>query len=193
MKFQLPPCPLPLSLSLTTSYSTRASNLFCSPSLKFQFCPGSGSGSGSIFLFSPRPFSFLSKSPFLIPGKKRLGPNRMSAPPRSQPPWQPPPQADGDAELPPLKIFNSLTRTKNSFVPLDWKNKRVTWYACGPTVYDDAHLGHARNYVSTDILRRILRDYFKFEVDFVMNITDVDDKVRLRIDRRRVFRGRFWL
>lgn len=104
----------------------------------------------------------------------------MSAPPRSQPPWQPPPQADGDAELPPLKIFNSLTRTKNSFVPLDWKNKRVTWYACGPTVYDDAHLGHARNYVSTDILRRILRDYFKFEVDFVMNITDVDDKIIVR-------------
>ena len=46
-------------------------------------------------------------------------------------------------------------------------------------MYDDAHLGHARNYVSTDILRRILRDYFKFDVDFVMNITDVDDKVCL--------------
>jgi len=51
------------------------------------------------------------------------------------------------------------------------------WYACGPTVYDDAHLGHARNYVSTDIIRRIMRDYFKFDVNFVMNITDVDDKV----------------
>ncbi|KAI4121888.1 MAG: hypothetical protein LQ347_006711 [Umbilicaria vellea] len=44
-------------------------------------------------------------------------------------------------------------------------------------VYDDAHLGHARNYVSTDIIRRILRDYFKFQVNFVMNITDVDDKI----------------
>jgi len=44
-------------------------------------------------------------------------------------------------------------------------------------VYDDAHLGHARNYVSTDIIRRILRDYFEYDVKFVMNITDVDDKV----------------
>lgn len=44
-------------------------------------------------------------------------------------------------------------------------------------MYDDAHLGHARNYVSTDIIRRIMRDYFKFDVRFVMNITDVDDKV----------------
>lgn len=46
-------------------------------------------------------------------------------------------------------------------------------------MYDDAHLGHARNYVSTDIIRRIMRDYFKFDVNFVMNITDVDDKVRI--------------
>lgn len=54
----------------------------------------------------------------------------------------------------------------------------MTWYVCGPTVYDDAHVGHARNYVSTDIIRRIMRDYFKFDVKFVMNVTDVDDKVR---------------
>jgi cysteinyl-tRNA synthetase len=47
-------------------------------------------------------------------------------------------------------------------------------------VYDDAHLGHARNYVTTDIIRRILRDYFKYKVNFVMNITDVDDKIILR-------------
>ena len=46
-------------------------------------------------------------------------------------------------------------------------------------MYDDAHLGHARNYVSTDIIRRIMRDFFKYDVKFVMNITDVDDKVRL--------------
>ena len=54
----------------------------------------------------------------------------------------------------------------------------MTWYVCGPTVYDDAHVGHARNYVSTDIIRRIMQDYFKFDVNFVMNVTDVDDKVR---------------
>lgn len=111
----------------------------------------------------------LSLHPFLT--------RTMATAARQQPPWQPPPPADPEAKLPPLKIWNSLTRTKTPFVPLDWKNRRVTWYACGPTVYDDAHLGHARNYVSTDILRRILRDYFKFKVQFVMNMTDVDDKV----------------
>lgn len=95
---------------------------------------------------------------------------------RQQPPWQQPP-AHPDTRLPPLKVWNSLTRSKTPFVPLDPKGRKVKWYACGPTVYDDAHLGHARNYVSTDILRRILRDYFKFDVEFVMNITDVDDKV----------------
>lgn len=70
-----------------------------------------------------------------------------------------------------------MTRQKTPFVPINSKAREVTWYACGPTVYDDAHLGHARNYVTTDIIRRILRDYFKFNVKFVMNITDVDDKV----------------
>jgi cysteinyl-tRNA synthetase len=44
-------------------------------------------------------------------------------------------------------------------------------------VYDDAHVGHARNYVSTDIIRRVLAHYFNFDVEFIMNITDVDDKV----------------
>ena len=102
----------------------------------------------------------------------------MAASTRQQPPWQAPPSPDSEARLPSLRIFNSLTRSKTLFVPLDWKNRIVSWYACGPTVYDDAHLGHARNYVSTDIIRRILRDYFQYKVNFVMNITDVDDKVR---------------
>ena len=95
-----------------------------------------------------------------------------------QPPWhQPNLSTSASSRLPPLKIWNSLTRSKTPFVPLDPEGRKVTWYACGPTVYDDSHLGHARNYVTTDILRRILRDYFKFDVRFVMNITDVDDKV----------------
>ncbi|OJD20834.1 cysteine-tRNA ligase [Blastomyces percursus] len=97
---------------------------------------------------------------------------------RQQPPWnQPKPHAESASRLPPLKIYNSLTRSKVPFVPLDPNGRTVTWYACGPTVYDDAHLGHARNYVSNDILRRIMRDYFKFDVKFIMNITDVDDKI----------------
>jgi len=56
----------------------------------------------------------------------------------------------------------------------------VTWYACGSTVYEDAHLGHAKNYVSTDIVRRIMKDYFGFRVGFVMNTTDIDDKIILQ-------------
>jgi cysteinyl-tRNA synthetase len=93
-----------------------------------------------------------------------------------QPPWKEPNLPEG-IDLPPLKIYNSLTRSKTPFIPIKAKEKEISWYACGPTVYDDAHLGHARNYVTTDIIRRILRDYFKFKVKFVMNITDVDDKV----------------
>ncbi|CRG87280.1 cysteinyl-tRNA synthetase [Talaromyces islandicus] len=98
---------------------------------------------------------------------------------RQQPAWQQP-TLQPDVKLPPLKVYNSLTKTKVPFVPIDPKGRKVTWYACGPTVYDDSHLGHARNYVTTDIIRRILRDYFKFDVEFVMNITDVDDKIILR-------------
>ena len=102
---------------------------------------------------------------------------RNMATARQQPPWQPPPEPSPGSNLPSLKIYNSLTKKQNPFVPIDSKNRKVTWYACGPTVYDDAHLGHARNYVSTDIIRRIMKDYFKFDVRYVMNITDVDDKV----------------
>ncbi|PGH34382.1 cysteine-tRNA ligase [[Emmonsia] crescens] len=95
-----------------------------------------------------------------------------------QAPWAQPLSHPG-TNLPPLEIYNSLTRSKNTFIPKDPEGRRVAWYSCGPTVYDDAHLGHARNYVTTDIIRRIMQDYFNFEVQFVMNITDVDDKVLL--------------
>ena len=54
---------------------------------------------------------------------------------------------------------------------------QITWYQCGPTVYDDSHMGHARNYVSFDIIRRIMTDYFGYDVRQVMNITDIDDKI----------------
>jgi cysteinyl-tRNA synthetase len=100
----------------------------------------------------------------------------MAAQGRQQPPWTAP-TASPDVKLPSLKVFNSLTKSKTEFVPLDPSGKKVTWYSCGPTVYDDAHLGHARNYVTVDVIRRIMTDYFGWEIDFVMNITDVDDKV----------------
>lgn len=96
---------------------------------------------------------------------------------REQPPWTCPPAPAAGVSLPPLKIYNSLTRKKETFVPIDPGGKKVTWYCCGPTVYDAGHLGHARNYVTTDVLRRIMRDYFGFDVKFVQNVTDVDDKV----------------
>ncbi len=112
-----------------------------------------------------------------LPAQSESLQRTMATASRQQPPWEPPSTPNTDASLPPLKIWNSLTRSKTPFIPIDWKNRTVTWYACGPTVYDDAHLGHARNYVSTDIIRRIMRDYFKYNVKFVMNITDVDDKV----------------
>ncbi|PUU73150.1 tRNA synthetases class I (C) catalytic domain-domain-containing protein, partial [Tuber borchii] len=76
-----------------------------------------------------------------------------------------------------LCIHNSLTKEKNLFVPIDPSGREITWYCYGSTVYDAGHLGHARNYVPTDVLRRILRDYFGFKVQFVPNVTDVDDKV----------------
>ncbi|KAL9098951.1 MAG: hypothetical protein Q9163_005480 [Psora crenata] len=104
----------------------------------------------------------------------------MASSAREQPPWQRPPPHPSHTELPPLKIWNSLTRSKTPFIPVDPNGRKVTWYACGPTVYDDAHLGHARNYVTSDILRRIMRDYFGFDVQYVMNITDIDDKIILR-------------
>ena len=74
-----------------------------------------------------------------------------------------------------LKIYNSLTRKKEIFTPQNGMN--ITWYSCGPTVYDASHMGHARSYMSFDILRRVLRDYFGYDITYVMNITDIDDKI----------------
>jgi len=70
-----------------------------------------------------------------------------------------------------LRVYNSLTNTAEPLVKRD-----LTWYTCGPTVYDDSHLGHARNYVSNDILRRIMK-HFGYSVTFAMNITNIDDKI----------------
>lgn len=76
-----------------------------------------------------------------------------------------------------MQVFNSLTKTLVPFSGPNLEKKALTWYICGPTVYDSAHLGHARNYVSFDIIHRILRDYFNYDVNLVMNITDIDDKI----------------
>lgn len=73
----------------------------------------------------------------------------------------------------PLKLYNTLTRKKEAFIPI--KGKEVKMYSCGPTVYDFAHIGNFRAYVCSDILKRYLK-YSGFKVRHVMNITDVDDK-----------------
>ena len=75
-----------------------------------------------------------------------------------------------------LKISNTLTRAKELFKPINSKN--VTMYACGPTVYDDPHVGNARSLVVFDLLFRVLKKiYGENNVTYVRNITDVDDKI----------------
>jgi cysteinyl-tRNA synthetase len=69
-----------------------------------------------------------------------------------------------------LKLYNSLTRNKDEFKPL--QEDRVGMYVCGPTVYGHAHLGHAKSYVSLDVLLRYLH-YLGYNVTYVQNITDV--------------------
>ena len=78
-----------------------------------------------------------------------------------------------------LRLYNTLTRSKEEFRPLDPRNVRL--YVCGPTVYDFAHIGNARPAVVFDVLFRLLRDYYGPEhVTYVRNITDVDDKINAR-------------
>lgn len=72
-----------------------------------------------------------------------------------------------------LRFFNTLTRKKETFTPLE--KGKVRMYTCGPTVYDFAHIGNFRTFVFEDVLRRWL-EYRGYEVKHVMNITDVDDK-----------------
>jgi len=78
-----------------------------------------------------------------------------------------------------LRLYNTLTRTKEVFTPLDPKNVRM--YVCGPTVYDYAHIGNARPVVVFDVLFRLLRQiHGEAHVTYVRNITDVDDKINTR-------------
>lgn len=74
----------------------------------------------------------------------------------------------------PILIYNSLSRRKEEFSPL--KPPKVNIYACGVTVYDESHIGHARSLYIFDVIRRYLK-YRGFKVRFVRNITDIDDKI----------------
>ncbi len=73
-----------------------------------------------------------------------------------------------------IKIHNTLTGKKEEFKPI--KKDRVGMYVCGPTVYDDPHIGHARSAYIFDVIRRYFK-YKKIKVKFVRNVTDVDDKI----------------
>ncbi|MGN6534892.1 MAG: cysteine--tRNA ligase [Mesorhizobium sp.] len=78
-----------------------------------------------------------------------------------------------------LRLYNTLTRAKEDFVPIDTENVRM--YVCGPTVYDFAHIGNARPVIVFDVLYRLLRHLYGADhVTYVRNITDVDDKINAR-------------
>jgi cysteinyl-tRNA synthetase len=82
-----------------------------------------------------------------------------------------------------LRLYNTLTRTKEDFVPIDPANVRM--YVCGPTVYDFAHIGNARPVIVFDVLFRLLRHlYGEDHVTYVRNITDIDDKINARAAER---------
>src|ERR1700729_1727270 len=100
----------------------------------------------------------------------------MKPPPR--------PQDETTAETKParLRLYNTLTRGKEDFAPIDPKAVRL--YVCGPTVYDFAHIGNARPVIVFDVLFRLLRHVYGADhVAYVRNITDVDDKINDRAAR----------
>ena len=81
-----------------------------------------------------------------------------------------------------LRLYDTLTKEKRPFAPLDPKNVRM--YVCGPTVYDFAHIGNARPIIVFDVLFRLLRHVYGADhVTYVRNITDVDDKINARAAR----------
>jgi cysteinyl-tRNA synthetase len=76
---------------------------------------------------------------------------------------------------PDFQLYNSMTRAVEPLKPLDPAGKRVSLYVCGPTIYNYGHIGNFRTYVAVDLLRRALK-HFGYQVDHVMQFTDVDDK-----------------
>ena len=93
-----------------------------------------------------------------------------------------------------LKLFNTLARSVQEFVPLNPEKKKVGMYCCGPTVYDFAHIGNWRTFVFADLVRRTL-EFSGYDVRHVMNITDIEDKIIKRVRENkttlREFTGKF--
>ena len=84
-----------------------------------------------------------------------------------------------------LRLYDTLEGTVRAFEPM--VANQVKLYVCGPTVYDDAHLGHARCYMTWDVLYRYLTN-LGYSVTYVRNITDVDDKIILRARRNHLLK-----
>ncbi len=82
-----------------------------------------------------------------------------------------------------MKVYNTLTRQKEEFIPME--EGKVKMYVCGPTVYDYIHIGNARPYVVFDTVRRYM-EYKGYEVKYVQNFTDVDDKIINRANKEGV-------
>jgi len=76
-----------------------------------------------------------------------------------------------------MKIYNTLTKQKEEFTPIE--EKKVRMFVCGPTVYDYVHIGNARTFVFFDVVGRYL-EYKNYELNYVQNITDIDDKIIAR-------------
>ncbi|NWF95894.1 MAG: cysteine--tRNA ligase [Candidatus Thorarchaeota archaeon] len=85
-----------------------------------------------------------------------------------------------------MRVYNTLSRTKEDFEPLD--GNRVRIYVCGPTVYDYPHIGNARSFVAFDTVRRYL-EFRGYRVDYLVNLTDVDDKMIRRANEEGVSLG----
>src|SRR5574344_2108554 len=82
-----------------------------------------------------------------------------------------------------MRLHNTFTGQVEEFKPID--GNKVKMYVCGPTVYDNAHLGHARCYITWDVLYRYLK--FKgYDVTYCRNVTDVDDKILKKADSQNV-------
>ena len=92
----------------------------------------------------------------------------------------------GDFERSKLVVRNSLTDTKEPLIPSEGNIIRM--YVCGPTVYSVSHMGHARTFLGFDILRRILEKYFRFNVLYQLNVTDIDDKIILTARKNELVR-----
>lgn len=84
--------------------------------------------------------------------------------------------AAAPSDAPPLQLYNTLSRQKEVFSARPDQGNRVSMYVCGVTVYDYSHIGHARVYVAFDTLLRALRAR-GYDVTYVRNFTDVDDKI----------------